>query len=334
MRRRFLAGSTNLFGGGDKISTVTEERLDLRIHRENCCREIPNDDEEYARRAEIRMFPPVRSQGAGTPFLDSAEVSILGWARRTALIGNDIPEAMRVGWPGKPLSQAQWRRISGFDSFEAFAQAGAPYFLWDTAMGLVYSPEWRGSGRASIRTKRLWLLPTNLEILHAELEGRHGFESLLGVRVPDSWPPEPHCRSAVEYTISRFTGNPQQRGWWVYYVVLDTDSSGRHVYPALLGTAGYKGLPDPDGTVELDVAVLPEYRRRGIATEATLGLVDHAFNHGTVERVIAETLVENVPSIGVLQKCGFHPKGDGSKPAVIRYELTRDEYKNTALRES
>ncbi len=101
MRRRFLAGSTNLFGGGDKIAAVTEVRLDMRIHRENCCREIPNDDEEYARRAEIRMFPPVRSQGAGTPFLDSAEVSILGWARRTALIGNDIPKAVRVRWPGK-----------------------------------------------------------------------------------------------------------------------------------------------------------------------------------------------------------------------------------------
>ena len=171
-----------------------------------------------------------------------------------------------------------------------------------------------------LRTKRLWLIPTNLELLHAELKGRDEFFNLLGVPVPESWPPEPYDRSVVEYTISKLTGDPQQRGWWGYYVVIDTENSGRTIYPVLLGTAGFKGLPGPEGSVEVDYGVLPEHRRRGIATESTLALVAHAFSHGNVERVSAETLVGNMPSIGVLRKCGFQPKGEGSEAGVILYE--------------
>ena len=199
-------------------------------------------------------------------------------------------------------------------------------------MGLVYSPAWRGSWRTSIRTKRLWLLPTNLEPLHAELKGRHEFRNLLGVPVPESWPPEPYDRSVVEYTISMLTGNHQQRDWCVYYVVQGTETSGPGVMPVLLGAAGSKGLPGPEGTAEVGYGVLPEYRRRGIATEATLGLVNHAFKHGTVERVIAETPVENVPSIGVLQKCGFQLNGEGSEAGMIRYELKKEDFERNMTR--
>jgi RimJ/RimL family protein N-acetyltransferase len=44
--------------------------------------------------------------------------------------------------------------------------------------------------------------------------------------------------------------------------------------------------------------------------------------------VIAETLPELTPSIGVLGKCGFHLIGEGSEPGVIRFELTRAAYSN------
>jgi RimJ/RimL family protein N-acetyltransferase len=56
------------------------------------------------------------------------------------------------------------------------------------------------------------------------------------------------------------------------------------------------------------------------------GLLSQAFALPAVHRVIAETLPELAPSIGVLRKCGFGLIGDGSEPGVIRYELTRAEY--------
>jgi RimJ/RimL family protein N-acetyltransferase len=43
--------------------------------------------------------------------------------------------------------------------------------------------------------------------------------------------------------------------------------------------------------------------------------------------VTAETLPELTPSIGVLLKCGFRLEGEGSEPGVIRYQLTRDDFR-------
>ena len=42
--------------------------------------------------------------------------------------------------------------------------------------------------------------------------------------------------------------------------------------------------------------------------------------------MIAETLPELTPSIGVLRKGGFALIGEGSEPGVIRFELTRAAY--------
>ena len=51
-------------------SPVTGERLELRTHDEDCCRDLPEGYEDFARRAEIHLFPPVPSQGEGTVLWD------------------------------------------------------------------------------------------------------------------------------------------------------------------------------------------------------------------------------------------------------------------------
>jgi RimJ/RimL family protein N-acetyltransferase len=51
-----------------------------------------------------------------------------------------------------------------------------------------------------------------------------------------------------------------------------------------------------------------------------------AFALPAVRRVIAETLPELAPSIGVMRKCGFRLIGEGSRPGVIRFELLREEH--------
>jgi RimJ/RimL family protein N-acetyltransferase len=45
-----------------------------------------------------------------------------------------------------------------------------------------------------------------------------------------------------------------------------------------------------------------------------------------VSAVIAETLPELVPSIGVLERCGFSLLGEGSTPGVLRFQLTREDW--------
>jgi GNAT superfamily N-acetyltransferase len=52
-------------------------------------------------------------------------------------------------------------------------------------------------------------------------------------------------------------------------------------------------------------AVSPDYRRNGYATEAARALIDYAFQHLRLKRVIAETDYDNIASIGVMRKLGM-----------------------------
>ncbi len=167
-------------------------------------------------------------------------------------------------------------------------------------------------------TERLELVPATPATTRAALEGAHVLGASLGAVVPPTWPPEYLDAPALEFTLKRLSQGVQQEGWWLHFVILPNGPTGR----TLIGSAGYKGPPQ-NGTVEVGYGIVSDHRRRGYASELTRGLVAHAFEHEDVQRVIAETLPELTPSIGVLTKCGFRLIGEGSEPGVIRYELTR-----------
>lgn len=173
-----------------------------------------------------------------------------------------------------------------------------------------------------IHTGRLELVPVSVELLDAALDGRDTLATVLRATVPASWPPEYVDASALQFTRDRLAAAPLEAPWWLYLMVLPT-ASGEHL---VIGTAGYKGPPSEDGTVEVGYSVVADHQRRGYATEAVAGLVRHAFDRPAVQRVIAETLPELAPSIGVLRKSGFEPAGEGSEPGVLRFELTRASY--------
>jgi len=108
----------------------------------------------------------------------------------------------------------------------------------------------------------------------------------------------------------------------LYFVVLVAQERSR----TLVGSGGYKGPPSSEGTVEIGYGIVSDHQRRGYALEAVRGLLTRAFALPQVQRVIAETLPELGPSIGVLRKSGFRLIGEGSEPGVIRFELTRADW--------
>ncbi len=173
-----------------------------------------------------------------------------------------------------------------------------------------------------IATERLQLVPATQDSTRAALEGEPALAAILGVFVPATWPPVFLDPPSLEFTARRLAEGPEQAGWWLHFVVLAHGAAGR----TLIGSAGYKGPPSPDGTVELGYGIVPDHQRQGYASEAVRGLLAHAFAVPAVQRVIAETLPELTPSIGVLRKCGFRLVGEGSEPGVIRFELTRGDY--------
>jgi RimJ/RimL family protein N-acetyltransferase len=52
-------------------------------------------------------------------------------------------------------------------------------------------------------------------------------------------------------------------------------------------------------------AISPAHRRRGYASEAAQALVDYAFRHLHLRRVVATTNYDNVASMGVMRKLGM-----------------------------
>ena len=161
----------------------------------------------------------------------------------------------------------------------------------------------------------------------AELDSPHALGELLAADVPESWPPELYDAGAIRWMLSWLETHPHEAAWSLYYVAERPRSQqGR---PLLVGIAGYKGAPDASGVVEIGYGIVPEERCRGFASEAVRALLERAFDDSRVEAVIAHTLPNIAPSIGVLRKTGFLFAGSGTdaqEPTAIRFVLERARY--------
>ncbi|HWB19436.1 MAG TPA: GNAT family protein [Phycisphaerales bacterium] len=186
-----------------------------------------------------------------------------------------------------------------------------------------------------LRTQRLRIVPATVNVLKAELEcGVTGLGDALRVRVADGWPAEHWDAGAIGYTIRKLTERPEESGWWAWYVMKSShEAVGQDV---LIGTCGYKGLPDEKGIVEIGYGIVEAERRKGFASEASRALIERAFawkdsrGVSVVRSVMAETLPELIASIGVMKKAGMSFEGEGSEPGTVRYRVTREAWISSA----
>lgn len=109
---------------------------------------------------------------------------------------------------------------------------------------------------------------------------------------------------------------PELHPWCTYWLlVLDSDKIG-------MGLAGFKGVPDAGGSVEIGYGINPIYEGRGYMTEAVCALVEWAFSHPECQQVTANTLPDNIASRKVLVKNGFSETGSAGGEVV--YRITRE----------
>lgn len=169
-----------------------------------------------------------------------------------------------------------------------------------------------------IHTPRLDLVATTVEHLRAELEAPALLGALLGAAVPASWPPGLYDRDAMTHFLARLTeGGPAVIGWYGWYAVRRAAAER----PAtLVACGGYFGPPDAEGTVEIGYSAAPEWRAQGYTTELVQALTARALTAPAVRRVVAEVHEENVASLTVLRRCGFHRVGLGRDPGHHRYQ--------------
>src|SRR5215213_7911678 len=172
-----------------------------------------------------------------------------------------------------------------------------------------------------LHTSRLELIAATLSHVEAELNASSQLGALLGAEVPDGWPPGEYDRGAQEFfreCLER--GGDDVVGWYGWYAVRRADAAG----PArVVGAGGFLGRPTPEGEVETGYSLLPETRGQGYATELVRALLEHAFTHPDVQRVVAQTAEGNEASVAVLARAGFSPAGPGAEPGSLRFEILR-----------
>lgn len=88
--------------------------------------------------------------------------------------------------------------------------------------------------------------------------------------------------------------------WYTYWLIKEK-SSGKGI-----GFIGFKGIPDDDGYVEVGYGMSPNYRRRGLMTEAVSLLTNWALEYPECKGVTAtKVLKNNIGSNKVLKNCKF-----------------------------
>jgi ribosomal-protein-alanine N-acetyltransferase len=114
--------------------------------------------------------------------------------------------------------------------------------------------------------------------------------------------------------IEKLKKDPDLLGWGVWFVTLAESNQ-------IIGDLGFKGKPDEKGIVEVGYGILPEMQNKGIATEAVNAIVNWAFSSPSVQKVAAECLKDNIPSIKVLEKIGM--KKTNAANGMIYWEKQR-----------
>lgn len=171
-----------------------------------------------------------------------------------------------------------------------------------------------------IDTCRLRLVPLTEACARASPDDRGTIAEEIAAVVPMSWPVEHYDQEALDFTTKTLQSSQGQEGWLMRYIII------REPRPILAGMIGLMA-PDPEGACMMGYSVLPEFRQQGYASEALAGVIAWAFAHPEVRSIVGETYPELTGSIRTMERSGFRYTGPGSQERVIRYELTRSEWK-------
>ncbi len=173
-----------------------------------------------------------------------------------------------------------------------------------------------------IETSRLQLRPCELSHFEAIISDEAQLAKELQVDLAEDWLGFDAAREAMQPAYEYLKTNPNALGWWTYLFIHKADLT-------LIGLGGFKGEVNEAGMVEIGYEIAPAYRRRGLALEAALGMIDFAFANPRVKLVDAHTLPERNASTGVLEKAGMsfaETVNDPTDGEIWRWTISREDY--------
>jgi [ribosomal protein S5]-alanine N-acetyltransferase len=160
------------------------------------------------------------------------------------------------------------------------------------------SPDWH-----SVETPRLVLRLLPPEALAALIAGDRVEASRLAQCDLASFPNDQLSIAGVR--LKDLEADPDYLPWSLRVMALKPDLR-------FVGHFNFHTKPNADylrelapGAVEMGYFVLPEFRRRGLAEEAALGMMDWAARSQGVSRFVVSIGPDNAPSVAMARKLGF-----------------------------
>ena len=167
-----------------------------------------------------------------------------------------------------------------------------------------------------ISTCRLDLVAITPRTVYSEQAGDGQLGELTRASLAAEWPPEQWEPHVFEWLLKRFAEQPDQVGFDRYIALRDEVGARR-----LIGTLGGHMRSDANGDCEIGYGVLPEFQRKGYATEASQALIGWLRTRPGVRSISAQTFPYLPASIRVMEKCGMQFVEAGDEEGALRYRL-------------
>ena len=160
----------------------------------------------------------------------------------------------------------------------------------------------------SLKTERLQLIPLDYEMLSVwKNSGRSALEKILQLE-PNSWIIEKFYEQETNLALHDFwlpmaKKYPFDFLWYTNWEIILKEKS------CSVGGIGLGGMPSNEGSTEVGYFIDQKFRGLGIASEALEAIKSWAFQDPDLNKLRAETPLDNLSSQKVLEKNQFHREG-------------------------
>lgn len=146
----------------------------------------------------------------------------------------------------------------------------------------------------NIETQRLILVPYTKELIAGILAADYTLLYKAGLSLARGWP-DAMALNTIPRILINLEKVPAPTGFETWLIV-------KKERMEIIGDAGFKGVPNAAGAVDIGYGFIQEEQRKGYAIETAKALVNWAFSQEGVTMVTAKCLIDNEASAKVLRK--------------------------------
>lgn len=171
-----------------------------------------------------------------------------------------------------------------------------------------------------IESERLRLIPLTHQLLQLLRTSRAAMEQALGI-AQSCWQVDEFYQQEIDDAMVNFwlpktLDNPDKHVWYTDWEIILKSKN------LAIGGMGFNGEPNDKGEAEVGYMIEGGHRNMGFATEALRLMSGWALKQESVRSVVVNTYDYNLPSVRILEKCGFkqfNKAGDG----LLSFSLTK-----------